>query len=374
VNARRRGVGIVLGTRPEMVKLAEVARLLGDDARIFHTGQHDDDAMSREMWRALAMPEPDKVLNVGGRSRARQVADATSQLDEIFAVAPPAAVIVQGDSNATLAGALAANARHIPLVHVEAGLRSFDRTMPEEHNRVMVDHIADVLCAPSQVNRENLRAENISDRRIEVTGNTVVEAVRSQMPSAWSTLACLDALGARTGDYVLATIHRPENTDDVRALAMILGQLGAVDAQVILPLHPRTMARVQGYGLGHLLEPLTVIEPLAPPQFLALAAHSAALVSDSGGLQEECSVLKRPLLVVRRSTERPEVIGTFAERTTPGPEISQIVNEWLANLAHIHHRLASMPSPYGDGRASARIVQIVLEIADLQSDPLPNAT
>lgn len=365
MNQHRRGVGIVLGTRPEMVKMAKIARLLGDDARIFHSGQHDDTAMSRDVWRALDMPAPEKVFNVGEYRRARQVATATSQLDEIFAVAPPAAVIVQGGTNATLAGALAATAHQIPLVHVEAGLRSFDRTMPEEHNRVVVDHIADVLCAPSQVSRENLRAENISDLRIEVTGNTVVEAVRSQMPSPWSTLECLNSLGALTGDYVLATIDRPENTDDIHTLGMILGELRAVNAQVILPLHPRTMARVQEHGLGHVLEPLTVISPLAPSQLLALAAHSAALVSDSGDLQEQCSVIKRPLLVVRRSTERPEVIGTFAERTTPGPEISQIVNGWLANIAHIHDRLASMPSPYGDGNASSRIVQIVSEIAGI---------
>ncbi|MFE6233597.1 non-hydrolyzing UDP-N-acetylglucosamine 2-epimerase [Cellulosimicrobium sp. NPDC057862] len=360
----RAGVAIVLGTRPEMIKLAEIARLLGPQARVFHTGQHYDENMSSAVWQALGIPEPERVLNVGGLSRAQQVAAAVADLDEIFTEHPPAAVVVQGDTNATLAGALAANAHGIPLIHVEAGLRSFDREMPEEHNRVMVDHIADVLCAPTSVNRDNLLAESIDPRRVVVTGNTVVEAVRAQMPPADETFEILEQVGVRPDGFVVATVHRPENTDDLGSLATILSELAKIDVPVVLPLHPRTLTRVKAAGLGGLLEPLVVIDPLAPPQFLALASCSAAIVSDSGGLQEECSVLKRPLLVVRRSTERPEVLGTFAQRTLPGPQISTIVNAWVADLPVLHNRLAATPSPYGDGTASAQIAELARQYTD----------
>ncbi|MFI2705809.1 non-hydrolyzing UDP-N-acetylglucosamine 2-epimerase [Cellulosimicrobium composti] len=352
----------MLGTRPEMVKLAGIVRELGDQARIFHTGQHYDPSLSSEVWQSLGLPVPEAVLDVGGGSRAAQVGGALLALDEIFRSCPPRAVVVQGDTNATLAGALAANANSIPLVHVEAGLRSHDRAMPEEHNRVLVDHIADVLCAPTQTNRANLIEEAISSARVHVTGNTVVEAVQAQaLPDDEQELV-LARHGLRAGGYVLATIHRPENTDDQHTLETVLHELGKVRSRVVLPLHPRTRARVEQAGLEGLLSPLTVIEPLSPPQFLALAAHCAVMVSDSGGLQEECSVLKRPLLVVRRSTERPEVMGTFAERVTPGPAIADTVNAWLGDIASIHARLARLPSPYGDGSASSRIAALINDV------------
>lgn len=363
----RRGVAVVLGTRPEMIKLAPVARELGDQVRVFHTGQHYDVAMSENVWSGLGMTAPELVLSVGGGSRARQVGEATTALDSAFAADPPAAVVVQGDTNATLAGALVANAQGIPLVHVEAGLRSHDRHMPEEHNRVMVDHIADLLCAPTEVNAANLRAEGIPSERIRLTGNTVVEAVGSQLPATSLSDATLRELGVERDAFVLATIHRPENTDDIENLRTILVELGRFDADVVLPLHPRTRARVETAGLDALLEPLRVVSPLPSAEFLGLAANSAVLVSDSGGLQEECSVIKRPLLVVRNSTERPEVIGTFAQRVLPGPRISATVNGWLADIAEVHSNLAELPSPYGDGTASAQIAAAAIELASLST-------
>jgi UDP-N-acetylglucosamine 2-epimerase (non-hydrolysing) len=352
-----------------MIKLAQVAHELGDQARVFHTGQHYDAAMSGSVWTGLGMPDPELVLTVGGRSRAQQIGGATTALDAAFAADPPSAVIVQGDTNATLAGALVANAQGIPLVHVEAGLRSHDRQMPEEHNRVMVDHLADLLCAPTMTNVAHLRSEGIPAVRIRRTGNTVVEAVEGQLPSAAARQETLEALGLRRDAFVLATIHRPENTDDTGNLHTILAELGRLDADVVLPLHPRTRARVQAAGFESLLEPLQVISPLPPAKFLGLAASSGAIVSDSGGLQEECSVIKRPLLVVRNSTERPEVIGSFAQRVLPGPEISARVNAWLADLGNVHDALSVLPSPYGDGTASAQIAAFALELAGLDAEP-----
>jgi UDP-N-acetylglucosamine 2-epimerase (non-hydrolysing) len=360
------GIAIVLGTRPEMVKLAGIIHELGPESRVIHTGQHYDRTLSGSVWEALGLPEPEAVLSAGGSGRAAQIASTLKQLDTIFTARPPKAVVVQGDTNATLAGALAANALGIPLVHVEAGLRSFDRAMPEEHNRVMVDHIADLLCAPTAVNVENLRAEQIPAERIVRTGNTVVEAVQAQLLPRHAAAAVLAGLRLSVDGYVLATIHRPENTDDREALSTILTELGSVSLPVVLPLHPRTRARIHAFGLDPLLQGLQVIEPVTPPEFLALASSAAVLVSDSGGVQEECSVIKRPLLVVRASTERPEVMGSFADRVLPGPQISEIVERWIGDLDSVHAELERLPSPYGDGTASARVAR---EIRTLVGSP-----
>lgn len=366
MSASPRGIAIVLGTRPEMVKLAGIIHSLGSSSRVFHTGQHYDPALSGSVWESLGLPRPEATLTVGGSSRAAQVASTLTQLDAIFTARPPRAVVVQGDTNATLAGALAANALGIPLVHVEAGLRSFDRAMPEEHNRVMVDHIADLLCAPTDVNVENLLAERIPAERIVLTGNTVVEAVNAQRLPAAEVAAILADRGLVTDGYVLGTFHRPENTDSVEALTAILAELARVSLPVVLPLHPRTRARIREFGLEPLLDGITVIDPVTPPEFLALASSAAVLVSDSGGVQEECSVIKRPLLVVRASTERPEVMGSFAERVLPGPQISAIVGRWIGELDERHRALAALPSPYGDGSASERIADEIRSLVGLR--------
>jgi UDP-N-acetylglucosamine 2-epimerase (non-hydrolysing) len=270
--------------------------------------------------------------------------------------------VVQGDTNTVLAAAVAANAREVPVVHVEAGLRSRDRRMPEEHNRVVTDHLADLLLAPTETSRSNLLNEGIPDERIVVTGNTVVEAVTELMPKIDDREALAASFGVEPGRFVLSTFHRPENVDDPETLATILAQLAALPYPVLLPLHPRAVARVAEAGLGDLLGAITVTEPIGYREFLGLGAESAFLVSDSGGVQEEVSVYKRPVLVVRRSTERPEVLGTFAERVEPGPDITRVAAEWSADLEAVHARLAEMPSPYGDGSASQRSVDAIKEL------------
>ncbi|GAA4848676.1 non-hydrolyzing UDP-N-acetylglucosamine 2-epimerase [Kitasatospora terrestris] len=364
---RPQSVAVVLGTRPELVKLAPLIHELGPAARLVHTGQHWDEAMSGRFLRELDLPEPELLTGVGGRPRAGQIAASLGQLDTAFDTDRPTAVIVQGDTNATLAGALAANARGIPLVHVEAGLRSHDRAMPEEHNRVMVDHIADLLCAATPANAANLRAERIPDRRISVTGNTVVEVVRRQLPSARRRHALLSRYALTPDRYVLATVHRPENTDTADALGAVLGELDRIaraGTAVLLPLHPRTRAAVERYALTALLERLQVVEPLGYADFLGLARHAALLVSDSGGVQEECTVLGRPLLVVRRSTERPEAVDAgFAALVSPGPELGLLAADWLADRDARLARLAATPSPYGDGHASERIARLTAALA-----------
>lgn len=347
---------VVLGTRPEIVKLAHITRILGDDAAVVHTGQHYDPSLSDSFFEQLNVPEPEVFLEIGGESRGRQIGLAVTALDVVFEERHPAAVVVQGDTNTVLAAALAANAREIPVVHVEAGLRSHDRRMPEEHNRVVTDHLADLLLAPTETSRSNLRAEGIPDERIVVTGNTVVEAVSELLPDVEERQALASSFGVTPARFVLSTFHRPENVDDPGTLETILNELANLALPVLLPLHPRSVARVASAGLGSLLDKITVIEPIGYREFLGLGAESAFLVSDSGGVQEEVSVYKRPVLVVRRSTERPEVLGTFAERVDPGPEIGRVAGEWTADLAAVHARLAGTPSPYGDGSASQRSV------------------
>ncbi|MFI1253560.1 non-hydrolyzing UDP-N-acetylglucosamine 2-epimerase [Streptomyces netropsis] len=360
-----RSIAIVLGTRPELVKLTDLVRLLGPAAHLVHTGQHYDEELSGRFLTELGLPEPTFLTGIGGRPRAVQISAALAQLDTLFTTEPPLAVVVQGDTNAALAGALAANARGIRLLHVEAGLRSHDRNMPEEHNRVLIDRIADVLCAATGDNRANLLAEGVTDERIAVTGNTVVEAVRNQLPDAAERAALLARHGLDADGFVLATVHRPENTDSPEALRAILGELGALagDVPVVLPLHPRTRARIASAGLAELLAPLFVTAPLGYAEFLALAAHAALLVSDSGGIQEECTVLGRPLVVVRRSTERPEAMADFADLVEPGAEIGRVARRRLAEGPAGLERLAALPSPFGDGSASERIVALLAAVA-----------
>jgi UDP-N-acetylglucosamine 2-epimerase (non-hydrolysing) len=357
-----RSVALVLGTRPEIIKLAHVIRLLGPAAVVLHTGQHYDQGLSGTFLDAFGLGEPHAYLGIGGRTRGQQIGLAVQALDDQLAELRPSALVVQGDTNTALAGGLAANARETMLVHVEAGLRSYDRRMPEEHNRVLVDHMGDLLCAPTDVSHKNLLEEGIPESRIRVTGNTIVEAVTELMPAAEERIGLLADYGVGANAFVLSTFHRPENVDDPDRFRIVLRQLASLDLPVLLPLHPRSLARAAEHGLGDLLGAIKVIEPIGYREFLGLGAESAFLVSDSGGVQEEVSVYKRTVIVVRRSTERPEVLGTFAELVEPGPAISEIARRWAADLDGLHETVASVPSPYGDGTASARIVAEMEEL------------
>ena len=353
-------VAVVLGTRPEAVKLLGVIRGLGEDAFVVHTGQHYSPEMAEEFQGGIGLPAPAIQLEVGGVTRGRQIGEATARIDDLLSGNRFRAVVVQGDTNTALAGALAANAAGLPLVHVEAGLRSYDRAMPEEHNRVVVDHLADLCCAPTETSRANLAAEGIcGDDRVVVTGNTVVDAVGWLRPTAAEVDAMLGSRNLRRNDFVLATFHRPENVDDPEVLATIISELVALPVPVVWPLHPRTAARARDAGLGGLLDDLRVEPPAGYATFLGLASACALLISDSGGVQEEASVLKRPVVVVRHSTERPEVIGTFSVLVSPGGRVGAAARERLADVPGLLSRLATISCPYGDGDASAKCVAAI---------------
>ncbi|WP_147918447.1 non-hydrolyzing UDP-N-acetylglucosamine 2-epimerase [Ruania zhangjianzhongii] len=353
-------IAVVLGTRPEIIKLAPVIRELGERAWVIHTGQHYDPNLADTFYTGAGLVPPETQLDgVGGRTRTAQIAGILSQLETLFTARRPAAVIVQGDTNSTNAGAQAASYHGIPLVHVEAGLRSHDRAMPEELNRLLVGVLADLHCAATEHNVRNLQQVGVPAERIALTGNTIVAAVENILGQADD--------GVRAGHdaaerFVLATIHRPENTDDPARLATVLTELAAIELPVLLPLHPRTRALLARHQLEHLLEPLIVLDPLGHADFLTAAANAALLISDSGGVQEECTVLKKPLIVVRNSTERPESIDAgFAHLVPPGPAIHTLAGDLLAD-ADLARRLRATPSPYGDQHAAARIVAATLRL------------
>jgi UDP-N-acetylglucosamine 2-epimerase (non-hydrolysing) len=353
---RRAPVAVVFGTRPEIVKLGHIIQDLGALAWTVHTGQHWDDALVTTFLRDLDVGRPSVELSVGGLSRGEQLGTAVASLSRLFARRRPQVVVVQGDTTTALAGALAANACDLAVVHVEAGLRSYDRAMPEEHNRVLIDHVADVCCVPTETSREQLVAEGVAHQRIVVTGNTVVEAVRHLLPPRGARRSLLHRLGLRADGFVLATFHRPENVDGDR-LGTVLEQLNAIVVEgwpVVLPLHPRARARMEEQGLRSAARAIRTMPPMDYPTFLGLAAEAGVLVSDSGGLQEEACVLKRPIVVVRNSTERPEAIGTFSQRVTVGPAVSKAAIWVLQNVNRVHAELSELPCPYGDGTASRR--------------------
>lgn len=356
-------VAVVLGTRPEIIKLAGVLDELGQRAVLIHTGQHYDDALSGAFMDDLGLPPPAVTLGLGGGTRADQIGRGVTELGRILPRIEPIAVVVQGDTNSALAGAVAANASTVPLVHVEAGLRSFDRAMPEEHNRVMIDHLADLLAAPTDEAVANLAREGLTGDHIINTGNTVVEAVGRQLPGRARRVELVAERGLQTNGFVLATIHRPENTESAAMLIDILHALGRLALPVLFTLHPRTAGAIERWGLSDLLTPLIVCPPLAGPEFLGLAAESAVIVTDSGGIQEEATVIARPVVVVRRSTERPEAFTHHASLARPD-EIVDLVEGVIAELPAVHERLATLPSPYGDGYASARIVAETLRLFD----------
>jgi UDP-N-acetylglucosamine 2-epimerase (non-hydrolysing) len=352
-------IAVVIGTRPEIVKLAPIIRMLGTRAELVHTCQHRDNELSGVFLAGAGLPQPEMLSGICGKPRHVQIGRMVERLGGMFADRPPMAVIVQGDTNTVSAAAQAGSYTSAPVVHVEAGLRSHDRAMPEEINRCVTSVLADLHCAPTERAVANLRDEGVPPGKIVLTGNTIVEATLGMLPGDGAAREIVAGLGAEAGEYVLATIHRPENTDDPERLRTILDELSKLGLPVLLPLHPRTRAAVERHGLAGALDRLQAVPPADYRTFLGLARHARLLVSDSGGVQEECTVLKKPLIVVRNSTERPESIEAgFAHLVQPGPVISDLGRQLIGDES-LGERLAAIPCPYGDGKASERIAELV---------------
>ncbi len=357
---RAGAVAIIFGTRPEAVKLAPLLWEMSRQAYVIHTGQHGLPSLTQIM-RDVGIGRPDVTATLPTGPVGRQIGLTVAALTDALAAAAPDVVVVQGDTNSTLAGALAASSLGIPLVHVEAGLRAFDRRLPEERNRIVVDHLADLLCAPTPAAVEHLRAEGLTEH-VVMTGNTVVDATLRCLPDATERSAIRATFGLEPRAYVLATFHRQENVDDLDQLATIIDELAQLPVPVLFPIHPRTADRAAHHGITVGRGAVTVVPPLGYREFLAVAADCALLISDSGGVQEEASVLGRPVVVVRRSTERPEVEGTVATVVAPGPLIGTTARVLLSDLPAVHARLESTPSPFGDGTAAVRIADAIREL------------
>ena len=356
-NATAGRIAVVIGTRPEIVKLAPVIRMLGASGRLLHTCQHEDEELSGVFLAAAGIAAAQSLTGICGAPRHAQVGRMIEQLGTVFCADPPAAVIVQGDTSTACAAAQAASYAGRPVIHVEAGLRSYDRAMPEEINRCVTGVLASLHCAPTEQAVANLRAEGVPASRIELTGNTIVEATLQMLPGPADAAAIAAAHGAEPGGYVLATIHRPENTDDPARLETILAELAKLGLPVLIPLHPRTRLAAARHGLRPALDRLRPVPPADHRTFLGLARAARLLVSDSGGVQEECTILKRPLIVVRNSTERPESVAAgFAHLVQPGPAIGEVGRRLIADT-QLAGKLAGVPCPYGDGMASLRIIE-----------------
>ena len=360
---RTGGVALVFGTRPELVKLAPLVWQLGDAVHTIHTGQHPIEDL-RALCVDLEVSEPNHACSVAPTPAGRQIGEAISAVTDALIEHRPDVVVVQGDTNSTLAGALAASSLDLPVVHVEAGLRAFDRRLPEERNRILVDHLCDLACAPTETARAHLTREGIEGSRIVMSGNTVVDAAARCLADPSARAAMLDARGLDANAFVLATFHRPENVDDGPRLDAIIRELAALELPVVFPVHPRTRDRAAHAGIDLDRGNIRVIPPLGYRKFLALAAECALIVTDSGGVQEEASIVGRPAIVVRRSTERPEVLGTVTTLVEAGPAIGTEAGALLSDRSAVHRRLAGLTTPYGDGHAATRIVAAINDLLD----------
>lgn len=354
-------VAVVVGTRPEIVKMAPVVRACqarGVAFVLLHTGQHYSFEMDGVFFRELGLPAPDVNLEVGSGSQTYQVAAAMTGMEPVLGTLRPDVVLVQGDTNSVLAAGLTASRCGIAVGHVEAGLRSYDRGMPEELNRILTDHLADHLFAPTPESRDLLLGEGIPEARIHVTGNTVVDELARQRPRA-TRPGLFEEFGVEPGRYALATLHRAENVDRpgrLRGCVRGLARAGeALGIQVLAALHPRTQARLAAAG-EHLTDGLRVLPPLGYLDFLGLHASAALMLTDSGGLQEEACCLGVPCVTLRDNTERPESLRVGSNRLA-GADPDRIVEAARAMAS----RPRDWENPFGDGRAGERIVDLLRE-------------
>jgi UDP-N-acetylglucosamine 2-epimerase (non-hydrolysing) len=353
----------VVGARPQLVKLAPIATAFARTDHqhvIIHTGQHYDADLSDVFFSGLGIPDPDVHLGVGSGSHGAQTGAILAALDPVLAGENPDWVLVYGDTNSTIAGALAAVKQHIRVAHLEAGLRSFNRRMPEEHNRVLTDHAADLLLAPTDEAMRNLATEGLAARSLLV-GDVMVDVclrVRDGVLAGQHPQPALPGGVGRDQPYLLATLHRAENTDDPRRLAGLIGALADLPWPVALLAHPRLVARADEYGVKLGQGTIHVARPLGYAGMVAAILGSSGVVTDSGGLQKEAYLLARPCTTLRTETEWVETLDGGWNRLVPEPGALGRA-EW--------QRVATRPAPtsprtepFGDGRAAQRVVELLV--------------
>ncbi|AIF69796.1 UDP-N-acetylglucosamine 2-epimerase [Palaeococcus pacificus DY20341] len=358
----------VFGTRPEIIKLAPVIRAFekrGIEPLIIHTGQHYDYEMSQVFLEELELHKIDYHLEVGSGTQANQTGLAMIKIEKVLMDEKPDVTLVQGDTNTVLAGALASVKLKIPVAHVEAGLRSFDRTMPEEINRILADHASEVLFAPTEEARKNLEREGIVEG-VYVVGNTIVDAVLQNAEVAERKSNILEKLGLKPKGYALLTAHRAENTDSEENLRKLVDIIKSLPIKVIYPVHPRTEKRLKSLGLWEELEReehVTLTKPLGYLDFLKLQKNAKLVLTDSGGVQEESIILDVPCLTLRYNTERPETVKAGGN-VLVGLEKDRVMHyvERLLNDEEFYKKMANAENPFGDGKSGERMVDILLEL------------
>lgn len=352
-------IAIILGTRPEIIKMSPVIRACEKqnlDYCIIHTGQHYSYEMDRVFFEELELPQPEYNLDVGSGTHAEQTSKIMIGVERVLKNVKPDIILVEGDTNTVMAGALAAAKLHIKVGHVESGLRSYDRRMPEEINRIVADHVSDYLFAPTEKAKQNLLREGVEEDKIFVTGNTIVDAVYQNLEIAKRKVNVLKDLGLKPKEYFLVTAHRQENVDVKERLKGILKGLELIHEEfsmpVVFPIHPRTRRRIREFGLS--LDGVTVNDPLGFLEFLQLEANARLVLTDSGGVQEETCILGVPCVTLRDNTERPEtlevgsniIVGTKHEKILEGVKL-------------MFNKENSWENPFGDGRAGEKIIEIL---------------
>ncbi len=349
----------IVGNRPQFIKAAAVSGPLRErhEEVLVHTGQHYDDALSDVFFAELGLARPDRELDLGGGSNTQQTARMLAALEPLLDELAPDAALVYGDTNSTLAGALAAAQARVPVIHVEAGMRSFDRAMPEELNRVLSDHVATLLLCASETAAQNLRAESVAGR-IEVVGDVMVDVALRRQPTARADERTLAALDLARGEYLLLTAHRAGNVDDPARLRALVALIAALPGPVLLPLHPRTRARLLDAGLYDELAALDGVRltgPLGYAEFSALLCQARAVLTDSGGVQKEAYLAGVPCVTLRANTEWVETVHS-------GWNTLVDLDPAAALAALAAPRPREHPRLYGDGHAAERCVQAIGEL------------
>ena len=349
----------VIGNRPQFVKAAAVSRLLREQHTelLVHTGQHYDDELSTIFIRELGVPRPEIELGIHDGTNTDQTARMLAALGPLLAEQRPDRVLVYGDTNSTLAGGLAAAQAGIPVAHVEAGMRSFDRRMPEELNRVLTDHAADLLLVPSQGAADNLAREGVAGE-VEIVGDVMVDVAAMLAPRARADDGALEAAGVTAGEYLLVTAHRAGNVDDPGRLALLIELLESLDAPVVLPLHPRTRARLEAHELLDRLAAGTILlPPLGPLAFTSLLTRARAVLTDSGGVQKEAYLAGVPCVTLRDTTE-------WVETVQAGWNVLVDLDAAAARVALQRPLPQERPQLYGDGHAAQRVVDAMTRLGD----------
>ena len=345
----------VVGARPQFVKLAPVDaafRDAGFDHLVVHTGQHYDTNMSQSFFETLQIPEPDVNLKVGSGSHAEQTGAILASLGPVLEGYRPDWVLAYGDTNSTLAAAIAATKLHLPLAHLEAGLRSFNRRMPEEHNRVLTDHSADLCLAPTEVAVEHLRREGLADRTVLV--GDVMTDVLQQVAAAVRQVPVASPIPTGGPPFILATLHRPDNTDDPQRLQLIIDRISELDRTVYLAAHPRLVALAQRHNVVLNTGAITAIGPLAYPQLVQSLDKASHVITDSGGLQKEAFLMGVPTTTIRSETEWVETLADQWNVLSPDPaQIAEAVTRPRPSVRRAQ--------PYGEGDAALRTAQTLME-------------